>query len=570
MPIEDLDYLYKNSTQENIIILVDSHKRNRIHWPSSNTFQIDFNEPFKYVYGVDIMDISIPRTMYSIDENKKRLVLKMGVFKTIEEILATERDIVVDFVTRDYTVRELLEEMGAEESPLFLNNISVSVNANISERKSIIEYINMEQPSKPFVIDMQKSTMNEVLGFNEIAKKYDSDKYMKVSHPTNQYLFASVPKYLEILMRNPQWSMSNNVFEFNQMNIESTSTSSVVDEFNQGILSTNLNEENYKYQGYYVTNITLSNVDDYDQTEPVDFYLYKLDYSQGFPVGTTKEDVVDLFNNTVVDKKDIEKIIQYSQHVSSSNIELVYKDTFQKIGDHLVFDIDKAQEFPYYFKSIPIMVVGNIFYLVYLDIPVLATTSLSTSVDVDVIEEFRLVSPGLVQLSGERYITVHCDEIENHLRGSMMFNNYSPGLAMVNLGVQGFSENRVDFFSVKYKEFHPIGKLTGLKFSLKTPDGDLYDLKHVNWHMLVSIKYYVPKKQEMFEKSTLNPNYNYNFLQYQIDKKEASESSSSEDEDDFDESDYNMYKRKEMEVKEKLLETLQTESEDSDSDDEDI
>ena len=47
MPIEDLDYLYKNSTQENIIILVDSHKRNRIHWPSSNTFQIDFNEPFK-------------------------------------------------------------------------------------------------------------------------------------------------------------------------------------------------------------------------------------------------------------------------------------------------------------------------------------------------------------------------------------------------------------------------------------------------------------------------------------------------------------------------------------------
>jgi len=425
---------------------------------------------------------------------------------------------------------------------------------------------------------MKKSTMNEVLGFNEIAKKSDVDKYTKVSHPTNQYLFASVPKYLELVVRSPIWSVSNNVFEFNKMSIDSETSSPVVDEFNQGILSTNLDKDNYKYQGYYVTNITLSNFGDYDggasdsndATHPVDFYLYKLDYSEGFPEGTTKSDVVNVFNTEIVDKKDVNKIIEYSQHVSSSNIELVYKDTFQNIGTDLVFDIDKSQEFPYYFKSIPIQVVGNIFYLIYIDLPVLVTRSLSASIDVDVIEEFRLISPGMVQLSGERYITVHCDEIENHLRGSMMFNNYSPGLAMVNLGVQGFSENRVDFFSVKYKEFHPIGKLTSLKFSLKTPDGDLYDLKHVNWHMLVSIKYYVPKKQEMFEKSTLNPNYNYNFLQYQIDKKEASESSSSDDEADFDEREYSMYKRKEIEIKEKLFDSLQTDSEESASEDEAI
>ena len=78
-------------------------------------------------------------------------------------------------------------------------------------------------------------------------------------------------------------------------------------------------------------------------------------------------------------------------------------------------------------------------------------------------------------------------------------------------------ENRIDFVSVKYKEFHPIGKLTGLKFSLKMQNGELYDLKGVNWHMLISIKYYVPKKLTSFETSILNPNYNYNFIQYEID-----------------------------------------------------
>ena len=80
MTIEDLDYLYKNSIKENIIILVDSAKRDKKNWISPNHFQIDFDEPFKYVYGLDILDISIPRTMYSIDYHKNKVFFQIGVF----------------------------------------------------------------------------------------------------------------------------------------------------------------------------------------------------------------------------------------------------------------------------------------------------------------------------------------------------------------------------------------------------------------------------------------------------------------------------------------------------------
>jgi hypothetical protein len=556
MPIEDLDYLYKNSVKENIIILVDSAKRDKNVWSSPNHFQIDFNEPFKYVYGLDVLDISIPRTMYSIDYNKNKLFFKIGHHINESNVLSETDEKVLEFVPRDYTVRELMEEMGTEGNVMFDNNINVRVDANISERKSVIEYRNEDQPPKPFIFNFEKSTTNEVLGFNEHAQTNYQDNYRKIPHPTNTQLFASIPTYLDTILRTPEWNIVDNVFELNKM--DETSTLPVTDEFNQGTIYTNLNQEDYKYTGYFITNMTLMNI---PSDEKLEFFLYEFDYSDGFPIGVTKQDIIDTFN-MVADKSNIQNILGYSPHISESNIKLIRNDYFIPLGTHLVYDINKYQEFPYYFQSIPIKSQGNVFYLVYLHHQQEAITQdVTTSVNVDVIQEFKLITPGLVQLSGERYITIHCDEIENHLRGSMMFNNYSPGLAMVNLGVQGFSENRIDFFSVKYKEFHPIGKLTGLKFTLKTPDGMLYDLKGVNWHMLVSVKYYVPKKLSTFETSILNPNYNYNFIQYQIDKKELHESSSSED--DISEDEFNRMKRNEIAFQEKLYD-----EEDSSTDDE--
>ena len=557
MPIEDLDYLYKNSVKENIIILVDSGKRDKKQWTAPNNFQIDFDEPFKYVYGLDILDISIPRTMYSIDYNKNKLVFKIGHNIRENNVEQEQGEYVFEFHPRDYTVRELVEEMGSEGNIIFDNNINVRIDANIVERKSLIEYSNTDQPPRPFVFNYEKSTVNEVLGFNEIAQSIHPDKYKKMNHPTNEYLFASVPVYLDTLIRYPELTILDNVFEVK--NMSDVSSLAIVDEFNQGIIHTNLNEENFKYQGYFITDITLNDI---LSDTPIEFYLYKFDYSDdGFPNGTTKENIIETFH-MVNDKSDISNIINYSPNISESNVELIYNDYFVPIGATMEFNIDKTQEFPYYFKSIPIQSKGNVFYMIYLHhttAPIVQT--ISTSVGVDVIQEFKLISPGLVQLSGERYITIHCDEIENHLRGSMMFNNYSPGLAMVNLGVQGFSENRIDFFGVKYKEFHPIGKLTGLKFSLKTSDDILYDLKNVNWHMLVSIKYYVPKKTETFEQSVLNPNYNYNFIQYQIDKKKLHESSSDED---FSEDEFYRMKRDEIAFQERILENSESSTDESD------
>ena len=68
MSIEDIDFLKKNSIKENYLFLVDSKKRDFLNYPDPNYYVINFNIPFKNVIAIDVIEASIPRTMYSIDK----------------------------------------------------------------------------------------------------------------------------------------------------------------------------------------------------------------------------------------------------------------------------------------------------------------------------------------------------------------------------------------------------------------------------------------------------------------------------------------------------------------------
>jgi hypothetical protein len=271
----------------------------------------------------------------------------------------------------------------------------------------------------------------------------------------------------------------------------------------------------------------------------IPFTIYEFDlsneYSKNFPSSVnyftvTHNRRIDLVNkmrtfvnkNTMYDMDSIRKAT-YEMEYSTSNktVNLVSKNNKNCFRNN-EFDqreIEKNQysfkiennSTDFYFKILPILSKGDVFHHMFSDI---LNNFSGIKYKVDHFSSFSITSPGIIQLYGERYVTIHCDNIESHLRGSMMYNDYSPGLALINLGVTGYSESRNDFVSVKYKEFHPIGKLNNLKFSVKTSENNLYDFKNVNWHMLLAVKYYVPKKMFKFEHSVLNPNYNQNFLEY--------------------------------------------------------
>ena len=83
MSIEDIQYLKNNSIRQSYTFLVDSKDRDRGIYPNPNEYVITFSTPFRNVIGLEVIDASIPRTMYSIDINNNTLYYRIFLILSI-------------------------------------------------------------------------------------------------------------------------------------------------------------------------------------------------------------------------------------------------------------------------------------------------------------------------------------------------------------------------------------------------------------------------------------------------------------------------------------------------------
>jgi hypothetical protein len=67
MPVEDIDFLSKNSEQDGHLLFVDSSTRNKEIYPYPSEYEVRFTQPYTNVIGIEILDSMIPYTMYTID-----------------------------------------------------------------------------------------------------------------------------------------------------------------------------------------------------------------------------------------------------------------------------------------------------------------------------------------------------------------------------------------------------------------------------------------------------------------------------------------------------------------------
>jgi hypothetical protein len=175
---------------------------------------------------------------------------------------------------------------------------------------------------------------------------------------------------------------------------------------------------------------------------------------------------------------------------------------------------------------------------------------------------YKIVSPGLVNLLGERYVKLRIKELEDHLYGSYSYVSYTPGIGMFKMAASsgGVTNLRFDFVNLVRKPFHPLGKLSKLSLRFETASGKLYDFKGVNHNIIFVVKFFVPTQKITFQRSILNPNYNPNFMDYMSQNKSIEYKEDSDDEEDFDDDDnYKTYKQE--------LDRFDYSSEDDDDDD---
>ena len=222
-----------------------------------------------------------------------------------------------------------------------------------------------------------------------------------------------------------------------------------------------------------------------------------IDIGEGIIFGQ-EEELCEICLHLFIDNDTNKSYLQFSI------VDNIQESFFGQV--HLSIGIDSSTLYPFectLFASKPINIIGS-------------NSSFNYDYIYQIIDGFGVGSPGMMNLATDNYVILRCPEIENHLRGSFSVNEQNdPGMGVLNIDVQGYASGRTEFFSVIYKEFHPIGKLDKMTFRFeRKSDKQLYDFKNINLHFLMSIKFLRPYQKNTLNKSILNPNYDPNYLGY--------------------------------------------------------
>lgn len=132
---------------------------------------------------------------------------------------------------------------------------------------------------------------------------------------------------------------------------------------------------------------------------------------------------------------------------------------------------------------------------------------------------YRVVSPGVVDLTGDRFLIIRCPEIETYtVRGERLAaETVHPGIGLLTLGTYGFTESRLDFFHAKPRTLQtPIAKLSKFTIRLESQNGSTYPTRGCDHSLLLCVRSAVPKAVERSGErpSILAPGYTPDVWKY--------------------------------------------------------
>jgi hypothetical protein len=80
----DIDYLRDIGKVDSFPISVDSSQRDKQIYPTPADYEVVFDEPFKNVVGFDVLDATIPNTMYTVDAHNDLLSFVVRLYSSFE------------------------------------------------------------------------------------------------------------------------------------------------------------------------------------------------------------------------------------------------------------------------------------------------------------------------------------------------------------------------------------------------------------------------------------------------------------------------------------------------------
>lgn len=518
--IEDIQYLRENSVKENYLFLVDSKDRDKKVFPYSQEYKITFSSPFTHVFGIDVLDGSIPRTQYNVDSHNNRLRIKYRTSVNWTDIYVP----IGDYNVSGF-IFALNSELNANNFEILLENVTLP-----ADRTTMFRLLS----ETPFEVDMYTSTINTTMGFDMYSSS-TQNKYTLLIDLFRNSSNTFIKDYLLSLMATSEnndvkYNLNDSIWENYVGNAEYIKSA----EFDM--------YQNYWF-GSYVSNEKSTKISFQSEI----FLGDTIDLQTGQKIIQKFKVINDgIFQDLKINVQNATTFL-FEIYEGSPSGTPIYDATYVlESQNNSTKEVSLYTMFDYYavlslfkneatFVSVQLEGNENSEYKATLQNSDNSNLSLNLALcfSIETFKYYNIVqAPGMYSLIADRYVMLKCKEIEDHIFRNRAYEKFSFGLAKFNLAVLGYDDSRFDFNKVPTREFHPIGKLTSLTFRFERPDGTLYDFKGINHTLTLVVKYYVPTQMKPLSEYSLNPEYDPDVFKYIQNVKYKSDDDESDEEID--------------------------------------
>ena len=522
--------MLKNSVKENVAFFIDSSTRNRLYYPYPSEFVVVLEEPIRNLYGVDILDASIPNTQYNIDVSCNHIRFIMLDSEKSKAILQAREGLATDEEYDKADVNTL-------QSAFFILGWTTPVRAwkadDIRCTINVLVAYQEDWPFPNFPIGLQFTSQDSK---SEVGQEIENTYYyfllrLKFNDfpiplfPIADSEAANHDSEL-VLQFNSAYYISNSVPLDAASNV---SGNDIIRETNLRLIREGRGVVVFPsaQSGYY------------------DIYSYK----QAEISANVYQSIIGTYPNIKLAFSYVSAEVGVGQYSSLSAVKVGVQSALNKAN--IPVNIEQ------YSKSTG---VQSRFTLTSADRFIMCRTSLRTIIGFDILPESHMnritfskreqdavlfgneqapdyasvvqsalsaksnassiSSPGVATLLGERYIKLRIPELEQYMPGVGKIGQFSTGIGVFKLvGIDSVAQLRFDYVSLQKKPIHPIARVSRLTFRFETVDGSLYDFKGINTQLLINLKYYAPVPMEGQDnlinmKSVLNPDYNPDMLDY--------------------------------------------------------
>jgi len=480
MPVEDIQYLKKHSVPDSHMVLIDSEKRDKTVNPTPSEFVIEFEEPFVNVFGIDVLDVTLSSTMYNIEATTNTLVYHVMWYNTIDATFFEDR------LLGEIYAHDALSSVLNDKNTRILFATAVPEGLVRSDEKTgIVIAQRVEIDTNAFVGGIESTMIAGKTFYMTQEQKTVFDETLPSLATCVTITSSGIAVFYGMYYISP--------YEFFRVTQDGSNKDwcmcIVANMFIQ------LEPANYDLYGF-VADLNTVMENNMNVVIPVDDNNTE-EFSWAFPFMSTS-DVPQFIKQNV--RGDLTRTARVMLCASSNNIDCMIDYERSTLADTLGFS---------------------------------TLTSVSEDVIFKIIqkpsEEGRLLkavkhnkdlwtvgAPGVIKLTGVRYILLRCPEVESHMFSSFAYGRFCPGIGLFKLSTnQETVQQRLDFVNFAKKPFHPIGRLKKITFRFELPNGALYDFRGVDIFMLMQVKYYAPHASIDIP-STLNPEYDPDYTRYMV------------------------------------------------------